>query len=106
MQPGDQVDMTFSAMHLDPDIWGPDANIFRPERWDGLKHSWEYIPFLGGRRICPAQQNVLMEVACILVRLMQTFSVCVNRDECLEYAEAMVFTLESGNGVQVAFLSD
>ncbi|PQE29625.1 cytochrome P450 52A12 protein [Rutstroemia sp. NJR-2017a BBW] len=54
--------MSFGSMHIDPTIWGPDAKLYRPERWEGRKQDWNYIPFLGGRRICPAQQNVLTDV--------------------------------------------
>ena len=31
--------------------WGPDAEEFRPERWQNHKHSvFEYLPFNGGPR--------------------------------------------------------
>ena len=63
VQPGTQIDTNFRAMHLDPSIWGPDAGFFRPERWEGLKPMWECIPFLGGRRMCPAQQMLLTQMA-------------------------------------------
>ena len=59
---------------------------------------------MGGRRICPAQQNVLTDVACILVRLLQHFKEIENRDECLEYVDKIVFTRESRNGCKVAFV--
>ncbi|KAI9646296.1 hypothetical protein NHQ30_005737 [Ciborinia camelliae] len=65
---GDQVDMAFASMHQDPDIWGSDALEFRPQRWEGRKQDWKYIPFLGGRRICPAQQNVLTDVSYVLIK--------------------------------------
>jgi hypothetical protein len=39
-------------MHRRKDIWGPDADDFRPERWDGRRVGWEYLPFNGGPRIC------------------------------------------------------
>ncbi|CAG8972831.1 hypothetical protein HYALB_00001250 [Hymenoscyphus albidus] len=92
VQPGDQVDMAFGALHIDPDIWGEDALEFKPERWAGLKQSWNFIPFLGGRRICPAQQNILTDMSYVLVRLMQRFKTCRNRDDCMEYVEEFVFT--------------
>jgi cytochrome P450 len=96
--------MSFAPLHTDPDIWGADALDFRPERFLNLKQSWNFIPFMGGRRICPAQQNVQTDVACILVRLMQRFKACENRDECLEYVDKIVFTRESRNGVKVGFV--
>ncbi|KAN0093726.1 cytochrome P450 alkane hydroxylase-like protein [Hyaloscypha variabilis] len=105
LQSGDQVRISFVELHTDPEIWGDDARVFRPERWDGLKQSWNYIPFMGGRRICPAQQNVLTDVAYILVRLLREFKALENRDECFEYMDKIVFTRESRHGVKVAFCS-
>jgi cytochrome P450 len=40
------------AMHRRKDIWGEDVNEFKPERWEGRKIDWSYIPFSGGPRIC------------------------------------------------------
>ena len=72
----------------------------------GLKQSWTFIPFLRGRRICPAQQNVLTDGYYVLVRLMREFKSCENRDECLEYVDKIAFMRECKNGVKVAFVSD
>ncbi|KAJ8065336.1 hypothetical protein OCU04_006024 [Sclerotinia nivalis] len=104
LEAGDQVDMAFGSMHIDPDIWGTDALEFKPDRWEGRKVDWGYIPFLGGRRICPAQQNVLTDVSYVLARLMQEFSVCENRNECFEGLSTQVFTKESSNGCRVSFV--
>ncbi len=41
-----------AAVHLRKDIWGPDAESFRPDRWEGRKFGWDFIPFSGGPRIC------------------------------------------------------
>lgn len=43
------------AMHRRKDIYGEDADDFRPERWedDALKNiGYAYLPFNGGRRPC------------------------------------------------------
>ncbi|PQE08550.1 cytochrome P450 protein [Rutstroemia sp. NJR-2017a BBW] len=88
LEPGDEVRMSFTPLHTDPEIWGADALEFKPERWEGLKQSWNFIPFMGGRRICPAQQNALTD----------------NKDEMREYVDRIVFTRESKNGVKVAFM--
>lgn len=43
------------AMHRRKDIYGEDADDFRPERWEGdaLKNiGYAYLPFNGGRRPC------------------------------------------------------
>ncbi|KAL9632194.1 MAG: hypothetical protein Q9164_005474 [Protoblastenia rupestris] len=67
------------AMHRRKDIYGPDAEDFKPERWldtsdrKGLRVGWEYLPFNGGPRICIGQQFALTEAAYITVKLMQEF---------------------------------
>ena len=48
------------AMHRRPDLYGMDAELFRPERWDEempmrhdkTKATWGYLPFNGGPRTC------------------------------------------------------
>ena len=34
------------------DIWGQDADDFKPTRWEGRKLGWEFIGFSGGPRVC------------------------------------------------------
>ena len=70
---GTQIDMDFGLLQKDEDLWGPDATRFRPERWEKLKPMWKCIPFLGGPRICPAQQMVLTQYGYLLVRFIQEF---------------------------------
>lgn len=46
------------ATHRRQDLFGEDADEFKPERWldeggkRGLRVGWEYLPFNGGPRIC------------------------------------------------------
>ncbi|KAF4629005.1 hypothetical protein G7Y89_g9150 [Cudoniella acicularis] len=103
LQPGDQIELIYGCMHKDKDIWGEDASEFVPERMLGLKHSWQYIPFMGGRRTCPGQQNAYTDMAFFLVKLAQEFKTIENRDDCLEYVEEYVMTKQSANGVKIAF---
>lgn len=49
---GIQVLVPLYAMQHRPDIWGEDATEFEPERWNGRKIGWEWIPFGGGARKC------------------------------------------------------
>lgn len=79
-------------MHRRKDLWGEDAEVFRPERWEARKPGWDYLPFNGGPRICigglplaaiivnlPSftdfliigQQFALTEIAYVVVRMMQ-----------------------------------
>ena len=68
-------------MHRRPEYYGPDADAFRPERWETLRPGWEYLPFNGGPRICIGQGFALMEAAYTTVRLMQVFRDIDGRDE-------------------------
>lgn len=49
---GDPVDYSVYVMHRRKEWWGDDANEFRPERWEGRKPGFEYLPFNGGPKIC------------------------------------------------------
>lgn len=57
---GATVAYSVYAMHRRPDLYGVDAEIFRPERWeedmpmrgDKTAAAWGYLPFNGGPRIC------------------------------------------------------
>ena len=100
---GTQVSVNFAAMQRDKDIWGEDAEDFRPERWERMKLGWHYIPFSGGPRICPGQQLALTESAYVLYRLLQRFEKIENRDPEVGYVEQSRLTIESRNGVKVAF---
>ena len=106
VQKGTEVRIIFHALHKDPDIWGEDALEFRPERWETMRTTWEYIPFLGGGRTCPAQQMALTDCSYILVRFLQEFREIENRDEQVEFVESIKLSLESGNGVKVGFINN
>lgn len=59
---GTIVSYNVFAMHRRTDLWGADAKIFRPERWEeNAKHGWEYLPFNGGPRICLGRKFLLIE---------------------------------------------
>ena len=52
---GMAVGWSLYTMHRQRDLFGADAEEFRPERWlgeKGLRPGWEYLPFNGGPRIC------------------------------------------------------
>lgn len=68
-----QVDYSIHVMHRRKDIWGEDANEFKPERFIGRKYGWEFLPFNGGPRICIGQQFAITEASYVIVRLLQKF---------------------------------
>ncbi|KAL1591909.1 hypothetical protein SLS60_011501 [Paraconiothyrium brasiliense] len=90
------------AMHRRTDFYGPDADEYKPERWESLRPGWEYLPFNGGPRICLGQQYALTEASFVTVRLLQEFSKIESRDPNGGiWEEGLTLTVCSGNGVQV-----
>lgn len=96
MKKGTIIEYWIHVMHRRPDIWGPDAQEWKPERWEGKRPGWEYLPFNGGPRICigreynPAlcsfrrswfadrcvllvEQFAIIEASYVIVRLLQRF---------------------------------
>ena len=83
-------------IHHDRDIWGDDADAFRPERWAQRNQgNTEFVPFLSGPRICPAQQQVLLQATYLLLRIVREFEWVENRDEVEEYVELQRMAIES-----------
>ena len=86
-------------MHRRKDLYGDDADEFRPDRWDSNPHrgpdlkniGWGYLPFNGGPRIClgrewpffpwssfamanrDLEEFAILEASYTIVRLLQTF---------------------------------
>ncbi len=87
-------------MHRRKDLYGEDADEYRPERWENLRPGWEYLPFNGGPRICLGQQYALTEAGYVTVRLVQEFSKMESRDP-EPWRENLTLTLCSMNGTKV-----
>ena len=100
---GTHVDYSVYVMQRRKDLWGQDADEFRPDRWDGRKSGWEYLPFNGGPRICIGQQVcddilrhiyrtnsvqfALTEAGYVLVRMAQRFEEVVGVGNSWESVE-------------------
>jgi cytochrome P450 len=104
--PGDTIIINFYTLHRDPDIFSPDPEAFRPERWADARPTWEFLPFGGGARHCPAQQLALFWVAYTLVRMLMRYREMRNEGEVQGFVENMKLNMESGNGAKVSFYSD
>ena len=105
---GQVVEMDLYTLQRNPEFWGDDADEFKPQRWGEGRPLWEakwqYEPFLGGMRMCPAQNQVLTQLSYLLVRVAQEFCLVQNRDKVLEYVEEIKMTVESRNGVKIALV--
>jgi cytochrome P450 len=64
---GQSLAYSVYSLHRRADLYGDDAEDFRPERWDedlGLYRdevtkNWGYLPFNGGPRICLGSKSAL-----------------------------------------------
>ncbi|GIZ40665.1 hypothetical protein CKM354_000399400 [Cercospora kikuchii] len=93
------------SLHRDKDVYGADAEDFRPERWnESLRPYWSYLPFGGGPRVCLGQQYAQSQAMYVTTRLMQHFDRIEPRDsEVLRHRLSP--TLSVNGGTKVAFIA-
>lgn len=104
---GTTVEVNYFALHRRKDIFGEDADHFRPERWDDAQlGQYDFLPFGGGPRVCPGQQMATMQVYFVVACIAQKFVSIVNRDPVYEFVERYKVSSYSKNGCQIALLSD
>ncbi|KAF2018436.1 cytochrome P450 52A12 [Aaosphaeria arxii CBS 175.79] len=109
---GMAVEYSVYIMHRLRDYWGEDADVFRPERWDGKRQGFEYLPFNGGPRICIGQQFALTEAGYVVVRLLQRFEEVVGVGNTWQSKETgglgwlrygLTLTMSPADGVKLRF---
>ncbi|KAI1421794.1 cytochrome P450 [Xylaria sp. FL1777] len=80
---GVTVVLSMWQMNRSPDLWGPAAGEFRPERWitsgkpnsnGGANSNYEFLTFLHGPRSCIGQGFAKAEMRCLLASMIRTFS--------------------------------
>lgn len=101
------------SLHRRKDVYGEDADEFRPERWETLRTTyvylasfervqllmelprrWEYLPFSGGPRICIGQQFALTMMLYLVTRILQEF-------ERIEAADDEPMVMEVGTTIKL-----
>jgi cytochrome P450 family 3 subfamily A len=74
---GTLISINVRSLHLDPDIWGKDADEFSIDRWTPEKvkerSSMSFLPFGAGPRICLGLPFANLEMRLALVKLIQRF---------------------------------
>ncbi|MED6222811.1 hypothetical protein PIB30_068024 [Stylosanthes scabra] len=71
------------GMHHDKELWGEDANEFKPERFmedvnGGCKHKMGYLPFGFGGRMCVGRNLTFMEYKIVLTLVLSKFSFTIS----------------------------
>lgn len=80
--PGTVLSVPTYSVHHATDIWGPDANEFRPERWDDLtpRQRNAFIPFSHGPRACVGRNIAEMEMKLIVATWVRRYDVHLLQD--------------------------
>ncbi|KAJ5595120.1 n-alkane-inducible cytochrome P450 [Penicillium hispanicum] len=90
------------VMYRREELFGDDAEEFRPERWETdadwktIRPTWEYIPFNGGPRICPGQKFTLTEASYTIARLLHVFAEIESVDDTEWQKITLSLTLKDG----------
>ncbi|KAF9104651.1 hypothetical protein BGX29_001477 [Mortierella sp. GBA35] len=101
---GEKVTWGLWGMGRDTDIWGPDAQEFRPERWlQGDKFpSTKFVSFHLGPRTCLGQQFAYIQAITITSMLLQKFDFeLVDPDNEPVYATSLTLPMAKGLPVRV-----
>ncbi|KAF8860742.1 cytochrome P450 [Acephala macrosclerotiorum] len=64
-------------LHLSHEIWGDNAELFRPERWMQVtkKQKRAFIPFGGGKHLCPGRDFAFAEIVGALAVFLLGFEI-------------------------------
>ncbi|XP_004297207.1 PREDICTED: cytochrome P450 734A1-like [Fragaria vesca subsp. vesca] len=93
------------SLHHDPDFWGQDVHLFKPERFaDGVAKATNnnlagFLPFGTGRRMCVGSDFAVTEAKVVLSMILQRYSFTLSPTYVHSPYEAL--TLCPQHGVQV-----
>ncbi|KAK9075322.1 hypothetical protein SSX86_003645 [Deinandra increscens subsp. villosa] len=98
------------AISHDPKVW-EDPNTFKPERFLGSNinftgHDYEFLPFGGGRRMCPGLPSAVKSLQTILASLILVYDWTLPNDEdpkTLDMSEKFGVTLQKEKPLQLIF---
>lgn len=71
--------INFFNLHRRKDIWGPDADLFKPERFlpenSSKRHSHTFLPFSNGPRDCIGKNYAMLAIRTILIKFLRNYKV-------------------------------
>lgn len=93
------------ALHHDPDIWGDDVDVFRPERFgEGIvkasnNNPAAFLPFGFGPRTCVGLSFAVSEAKIALTMILQRYRLILS--PAYVHSPVQLFMIRPQHGVQV-----
>ena len=80
---GLELDISPLIVHHDPQLWGEDVHLFKPERFSegvagATNNTMSFLPFGAGPRFCVAQSLALMEAKVALSMILQQYAFTIS----------------------------
>ncbi|KAI8912867.1 cytochrome P450 [Gorgonomyces haynaldii] len=99
---GAQVLYSAYCMARNPNIWGPDCEEYKPERWlDRTVSAFEYPAFKAGPRICLGKNFAELEGVFVLSCMVRDFEIEVVRKD-VTYKPAFTHPIDGGLQVRMS----
>lgn len=105
---GTDIIISIWYINRSPEIWGPDAGQFRPERWiteegkpnqnGGASSNYDFETFLHGPRSCIGQGFAKAEMRCLLAAMVRAFSWSLAMDDALVLPRGVI-TIKPESGM-------
>lgn len=92
------------TLHTDPEIWGPDALKFKPDRFaNGITGACKlphlYMPFGVGPRVCLGQNLAMVELKVLIALIVSNFSFSLSPKYV--HSPFLQLVIEPGHGVNL-----
>lgn len=101
---GTILSIPIKTIHRDKEVWGEDADEFKPQRFENgvtraSKQPNAFLPFSSGPRVCIGQNFAMIEVKVVFVMILQRFSISLSPKYV--HAPMDAFTIRPRYGLQV-----
>jgi len=86
------------AMGRHRKIWGDDAWLFRPERWEEEpgRPDWEFLSFNAGRRTCLGRAQAYLQVKITAAKILEKFHFRVLDSSTITYEPSLTLPMREG----------
>lgn len=93
LRKGITVNILVGALHRDPEVWGPRADIFDPENFspaaEQARPAWAWKPFGNGQRACIGRGFAMHEAALALGMILQRYKLIDHQRYQLKLKETL-----------------